>query len=232
MAETVSMDIIARVRSDFTSKFGIPRQSGLAETLAQVVFEPPYRNPESIRGIEGYSHLWIIWQFSASARDGWSPTVRPPKLGGNKRVGVFSTRSPFRPNPIGLSSVRLERVEPHTSEGPVLHIVGADIMDGTPVLDIKPYIPYSDMHPDAVSGFALREGKLRVNCPGCLLDRLPEEKHVPLIDVLRQDPRPGYHHDEERVYGFPYAGFEIRFTVKGDLLSVVDITPCQGDVRP
>ncbi len=227
MAETVSMDVIARVRSDFTSKFGIPRQSGLAETLARVVFEPPYRNTEAIRGIEGYSHLWLIWQFSASVRDGWSPTVRPPKLGGNKRVGVFATRSPFRPNPIGLSSVRLERVEPHTSEGPVLYIAGADIMDGTPVLDIKPYIPYTDMHPGAVSGFAMREGRLRVSCPGHLLECLPEEKHGPLIDVLRQDPRPGYHHDEGRVYGFPYAGFDVRFTVKGDLLNVVDITPCQ-----
>ncbi len=185
MAETVPMDVIARVRSDFPSKFGIPRQSGLAETLARVVFEPPYRNPEAVRGIEGYSHLWLIWQFSASVRDGWSPTVRPPKLGGNKRVGVFATRSPFRPNPIGLSSVRLKRVEPHTPEGPVLYIVGADIMDGTPVLDIKPYIPYTDVHTDAASGFALRDGRLKVKCPGLLLARLPEERRGPLIDALR-----------------------------------------------
>ncbi len=225
MAEKVSFNVIAKARTDFPGKFGIPRQSGLAATLSRIVFEPPYRSPEALRGIEAYSHLWLVWEFSASAREGWSPTVRPPKLGGNARFGVFATRSPFRPNPIGLSSVKLERLEHHTPEGPVLYVTGADLMDGTPILDIKPYIPYTDSHPDAAGGFSVESVKLSVNCPAGLLEMLPENRRAALIDVLRQDPRPGYHNDPSRVYGFRYAGFDIRFTVNGSSLAVTDVVP-------
>ena len=196
MSQTVEMHIIARIRSDFPTKFGIPRQSGLADVPARIVFEPEYRNADALRGIEGFSHLWLIWQFSAAVRDGWSPTVRPPKLGGNKRIGVFATRSPFRPNEIGLSSVRLDRVELNTPDGPVLHILGADLMDGTPIFDIKPYLAYTE---------------------------LPEDRRHTLLNVLAQDPRPGYQHEAGRVYGFPFAGFEVKFTVENDVLTVTDI---------
>ncbi|MGI6180480.1 MAG: tRNA (N6-threonylcarbamoyladenosine(37)-N6)-methyltransferase TrmO [Agathobaculum sp.] len=227
MSTTVPMHIIARLRSDFPTKFGIPRQSGLAETRARIVFEPPYRNADALRDIEGFSHLWLIWQFSEAVREGWSPTVRPPKLGGNRRAGVFATRSPFRPNAVGLSSVRLDRVDLHTPDGPVLYVLGADLMDGTPIFDIKPYLPYTDCHPDATGGFALqnREGVLRVNCPPALLGRLPADRQSALLSLLAQDPRPGYQHERDRVYGFPFAGFEIRFTVDDPMLTVTDIEP-------
>ena len=206
MSQTVEMHIIARIRSDFPTKFGIPRQSGLADVPARIVFEPEYRNADALRGIEGFSHLWLIWQFSAAVREGWSPTVRPPKLGGNKRIGVFATRSPFRPNEIGLSSVRLDRGELNT-----------------PIFDIKPYLAYTDSHPEARGGFALTTDAVRVECPAALLGKLPEERRQTLLNVLAQDPRPGYQHEAGRVYGFPFAGFEVKFTVEGDLLTVRQI---------
>ena len=221
------MEPIAHIRSDFPTKFGVPRQAGLVEALrAAVVFEPPCRVPEALRGIGGFSHLWLIWEFSQNRREGWSPTVRPPRLGGNKRLGVFATRSPFRPNPIGLSCVRLEGVELDTPEGPVLHVSGADLVDGTPILDIKPYIPYADCHPEAAGGFAgtAPEGKLTVEIPSHLLERVPPDRREALEGVLAQDPRPSYQDDPERVYGFGFAGLEVRFTVKDGTLTVVDIT--------
>ena len=207
------MEPIAHIRSDFPTKFGVPRQAGLVEELrAAVVFEPPYRVPEALRGIDGFSHLWLIWEFSQNKRGGWSPTVRPPRLGGNVRMGVFATRSPFRPNPIGLSCVRLERVELDTSDGPVLHISGADLVDGTPIFDIKPYIPYADCHSEAAGGFAgtASEGALTVDIPPRLLERVPPD-------------RPSYQDDPRRVYGFGFAGLEVRFTVENGVLTVVDI---------
>lgn len=227
MSQTVPMHIIAHIRSDFPTKFGIPRQSGLADAPARIVFEPDYRNVDALRGLDGFSHLWLIWQFSEAVRTDWSPTVRPPKLGGNRRVGVFATRSPFRPNAIGLSSVQLDRVELHTPDGPVLHVVGADLMDGTPIFDIKPYLAYTDAHPEASGGFALqsREGVLQVVCAEALLARLPAGRQEALRAILAHDPRPGYQHEPERVYGFPFAGCEVRFTVEGDILTVQDITP-------
>ena len=227
--ETTPMRIIARIHSDFSSKFGIPRQSGLVDSLrATVVFEPEFRSPEAFRGIEGYSHLWLIWQFSecVSEEGSWSPTVRPPRLGGNKRVGVFATRAPYRPNPIGLSSVKLEEVRLHTPDGPVLVVSGADLMDGTPIYDIKPYLAYVDSHPDARDGFALaqKEGVLTVNCPDSLLACLPESKRQSLLDVLAQDPRPQYQNDPDRIYQFEFAGAHVEFSVVGDLLTVRTIT--------
>lgn len=227
MSQTVEMHIIARIRSDFPTKFGIPRQSGLADVPARIVFEPEYRNADALRGIEGFSHLWLIWQFSAAVRDGWSPTVRPPKLGGNKRIGVFATRSPFRPNEIGLSSVRLDRVELNTPDGPVLHISGADLMDGTPIFDIKPYIPFADSHPDATGGWIDRAPwqELEVDFPADLRKIVPSPKLAGLIEVLRQDPRrAGSKHEPERVYHLAYAGLDVAFTVDGESLHVVDIT--------
>lgn len=230
MSQPIPMHIIARIRSDFPTKFGIPRQSGLADAPARIVFEPAYRNADALRGIEGFSHLWLLWHFSEADRTGWSPTVRPPKLGGNKRMGVFATRSPFRPNPIGLSSVRLVRVEPQTPDGPVLHISGADLMDGTPILDIKPYLAYTDAHPDAAGGFAYQvlQRTLPVDCPPALLACLPENRRDALLAVLAQDPRPGYQDEPDRVYGFPFAGFEVRFTVTDGRLTVVSIEPEKG----
>ena len=227
MSQPIPMHIIARIRTDFPTKFGIPRQSGLADAPARIIFEPEYRNADALRGIEGYTHLWLLWHFSEAERDGWSPTVRPPKLGGNQRMGVFATRSPFRPNAIGLSSVRLERVELHTPEGPVLQVRGADLMDGTPILDIKPYLPYTDAHPDAAGGFAAQalQQTVAVACPPALLARLPADRQQALLDVLAQDPRPGYQHEPGRVYGFPFAGFEVRFTVEDGRLTVVSIEP-------
>ena len=219
----IPMHIIARIRSDFPTKFGIPRQSGLVEDLrATVVFEPEYRNPDALRGLEGFSHIWLIWQFSQAVRDGWSPTVRPPRLGGNTRMGVFATRSPFRPNPIGLSCVRLVGMEKDPELGHVLVVAGADLMDGTPILDIKPYLPYADSHPEALGGFTGNvEGKvLEVNFPPELLDQVPEDKREALIGVLSRDPRPSYQHDPERVYGMAFAGLEVRFSVDGDVLHV------------
>ena len=222
----VNIQVIARMRSDFATKFGIPRQSGLVEELrSTIVFEPEFRNPDALRGIEDFSHLWIIWQFSEAVRTGWSPTVRPPRLGGNTRMGVFATRSPFRPNNLGLSSVRLLGVE-HTQEyGTVLHVGGADLMDGTPIFDIKPYIPYGDCHPDATGGFTDNAGEflLKVEFPKDLLCVLPEEKRSAAIGVLSHDPRPSYQRKPGRIYGLTFAGYDIRFTVEEDTLTVVGV---------
>lgn len=226
MAEQHSVNVIARIRSDFPTKFGIPRQSGLVRELrATVVFEPEYRNMDAVRGLEEFSHIWLIWQFSQAVRSTWSPTVRPPRLGGNKRLGVFACRSPFRPNPIGLSSVRLEGIERHPTLGPVLHVSGADLMDGTPIYDIKPYVPYSDCHTDAVGGFVdkVERVRLTVSCADDLLLRVPEEKREALLGVLAEDPRPSYQEDPERVYGMAFAGMEVKFSVDGELLTVKDI---------
>ena len=217
---------IAHIRSDFSEKFGIPRQSGLVEELtAAVVFEPEYRDPSAFRGLEGFSHLWLIWEFSQARREGWSPTVRPPRLGGNKRLGVFATRSPFRPNPLGLSCVRLVEVRQDRALGPVLVVAGADLMDGTPIYDVKPYLPYADCKPDAVGGFAAQPkgADLTVECPPALLDRVPEDKRAALLAVLAQDPRPQYQDDPERVYGMAFAGLEVKFRVAGERLTVTEI---------
>ncbi len=219
---------IARIRTDFPDKFGIPRQSGVvAELEAAVVFEPDYRNPDALRGLEGFSHLWLIWQFSEVHRTGWTATVRPPRLGGNTRMGVFATRSPYRPNPIGLSSVRLERIVPDTPEGTVLLVRGADLMDGTPILDIKPYLAYTDSHPDAAGGFVsgLPDSPLTVDCAPERLALLPAAKQKALLEVLRLDPRPHYQQDPDRIYGMAFAGFEVRFRVRDTVLTVVDIAP-------
>ncbi len=226
MSELSQLKIIAHIRSDFSEKFGIPRQSGLVEELkATVVFEPEFRNPDALRGLEGFSHLWLIWQFSKVVRQDWSPTVRPPRLGGNERMGVFATRSPFRPNPVGLSCVKLERVELHPELGPVIHVAGADLMDGTPIYDIKPYLPYADCKPDAVGGFASapKEATLRVECSQTLLERVPADRRDALLAVLAQDPRPSYQNDPERVYGMGFAGCNICFRVDGTVLTVTDI---------
>ena len=214
------------MHSDFDSKFGIPRQSGLVEQLrSTIVFTPEFRNPDALRGIEDFSRLWIIWQFSEAVRQGWSPTVRPPRLGGNTRMGVFATRSPFRPNNLGLSCVTLLGVERTESYGTVLHVGGADLMDGTPIFDIKPYIPYADAFPDAEGGFTTGAGEylLEVNFPEELLSRLPEDKRDAAIGVLSHDPRPSYQKDSDRVYGLRFAGFDIRFSVKDSILTVVDV---------
>ena len=217
------MKPVARIRSDFPTKFGIPRQAGLVDSLtATVVFEPEYRDPGALRGIEGFSHLWLIWEFSEAKRDSWSPTVRPPRLGGNARMGVFATRSPFRPNPIGLSCVKLLGVE-HTADlGTVLHVAGADLMDGTPIFDIKPYVPYADCHPDATEGFTApgQDYLLEVDIPEELLPLIPADRLDALKGVLAQDPRPSYQRDPERIYGFGFAGMEIKFTVRDGVLQV------------
>jgi len=220
------MKPIARIHTDFPTKFGIPRQSGIIASLqGRIVFEPEYRNAEAVRGLEEFSHIWLIWEFSEAVRDEWSPTVRPPRLGGNVRKGVFATRSPFRPNPIGLSSVKLERVEIDPKLGPVLHVSGADLMDGTPIYDIKPYIAYTDSHPDAVSGFASKPAEylLKVDFPEELLQVIPETQRESLIEVLAHDPRPQYHDDPERMYGMLFGGLEIKFKVEELQLKVVEI---------
>lgn len=217
------MKIIAHIKSDFPEKFGIPRQSGLTELVSQIVFEPEYRVPEAFRGLEGYSHIWILWQFSEAVREEWSPTVRPPKLGGNTRMGVFATRSPFRPNPIGLSSVKLEKIDFGSENAPVLFVSGADIMDGTPVYDIKPYLAYTDSHPEASGGFSLPRGTLQTEFLDGQLEKLPERLRKGLIEALEQDPRPAYQNSPERVYIMDFAGFEVRFTVKGNVLTVESI---------
>ena len=221
------MKIIARIKSDFPEKFGIPRQSGRVEELtAQVVFEPEYRVMEAFKGLEDFSHIWLIWQFSEAVRESWSPTVRPPRLGGNTRMGVFATRSPFRPNPVGLSCVRLKEIRADEKLGPVLVVSGADLMDGTPIYDIKPYLPAADCYPEALSGFAGRveQHYLEVEIPGKWLDLVPEEKRAALRGVLREDPRPAYQHDPERIYGMSFGGFQVRFQVDGDRLRVCEIT--------
>lgn len=225
--EQYSMKVIARIRTDFPEKFGIPRQSGLVESLTgRIIFEPEYRNAQAVRGLEDFSHLWVIWQFSQAVRETWSPTVRPPRLGGNRRIGVFATRSPFRPNAIGLSSVRIQRVETDTPDGPVIYVSGVDILDGTPIFDIKPYLPYVDAHPDARGGFTdtTKEYALQVECPDTLLCKVPEEKRTALLGVLKNDPRPAYQHDPERVYALDFGGNNVKFTVAGDVLTVTEIS--------
>lgn len=214
---------IAVIRTPFPTKFGIPRQSGLVEkTTSRILFEEPYRKPEALRGLEGYSHLWLLWLFSGALREGWSPTVRPPRLGGNTRVGVFATRSPFRPNPIGLSCVKLLRIE-----GCEMVVAGADLMDGTPILDIKPYLPFTDARPDAVGGFSdtVRENTLTVVFPPEVTEGLPDDLRETLRELLAEDPRPHYQDDPERIYGFPFAGYEVRFRVRGRELTVLSVEP-------
>ena len=226
-----TMHAVAHIESDFAEKFGIPRQSGLVDALrARVVLEPPYRDPSALRGIEQFSHIWLLWQFTQAVREGWSPTVRPPRLGGNTRVGVFATRSPYRPNPIGLSCVRLERVEQDEALGPVLWVRGADLLDGTPIYDIKPYIPFADCRPDASEGYTAqtRGYRLEVRCPEGLRADLPAGKWEALAGVLSGDPRPSYQEDPERVYGMKFAGYEVGFTVADGVLTVCRIRP----VRP
>ena len=220
------MKIIARIRTELPEKFGVPRQSGLVPQLrGRVIFEPEYRNPDAVRGLEDFSHIWLIWQFSRAVREGWSPTVRPPRLGGNRRMGVFATRSPFRPNALGLSSVRLDRVELDPALGPVLHVSGADLMDGTPILDIKPYLPYTDSHPQATGGFTdgLAHEPLTVECSPALLEHIPADSREGLLGVLAGDPRPRYQEDPQRVYGLSFAGRNVKFTVDGDRLTVIAV---------
>lgn len=220
------MRVIARIHSDFATKFGVPRQSGLVDALeSTVVFEPEYRNMDALRGLEDFSHLWLVWVFDKAVRRDWSPTVRPPRLGGNRRMGVFATRSPFRPNPIALSSVKLAGIEQTAEQGPVLHIRGADLMDGTPILDIKPYIPYADAHPEALGGFAaVPAGEtLEVIIPSELLEKIPPKRREALRGVLAQDPRPHYQDDPGRIYGFGFAGMEVKFSVEGTCLTVREI---------
>lgn len=220
------MKIIARIRTDFPEKFGIPRQAGLVEgAFGRIVFEPEYRTAEALRGIEGYSHLWLIWQFTEAVREDWSPTVRPPRLGGNRRVGVFATRSPYRPNPIGLSSVRLVSIELTENEGTVLVVSGVDMLDGTPIYDIKPYLAFTDSHPDAVSGFAdeVKDYKLEVEIPSDIQDKLDPKELEALSEILSEDPRPSYQNDPERIYGMRYGKYEVKFKVVGERLFVVEI---------
>ena len=224
----MEMKKIAAIHTDFNEKFGIPRQSTIIDSLeAEIVFEPEYRDPNCVKGLDGFSHIWILWEFSANRKKGWSPTVIPPRLGGHRHMGVFATRSPFRPNPIGLSCVKLESVEMDEKRGPVLHVRGADLMDGTPIYDIKPYVRYADCHPDAVSGFADEVGdyRLEVVFPQELLKRLPEEKRENAIAVLREDPRPAYQDDPNRRYGTAFAGYDIRFHVKERVLTVCEVVP-------
>ena len=225
--EEMTLKVIAHIHTAFPTKFGIPRQSGLVEDLrGEVVFTPEYRSADAVRGLEDFSHIWLVWQFSGAVRDSWSPTVRPPRLGGNTRMGVFATRSPFRPNPLGLSSVRLEAIEHRPDVGPGLIVRGADLMDGTPIYDIKPYIPYADCHPDAAEGFTgqTQLHHLNVECAPALWARVPAAEQEGLRGVLAHDPRPSYQHDPQRVYGMEFAGLEVHFTVDGETLTVTDIT--------
>ena len=228
------INIIAHIHTDFSSKFGIPRQSGLVNALeATIIFEPEYRNPDTLRGIEEYSHLWLLWQFSECMDKEWAPTVRPPRLGGNKRMGVFATRSPFRPNPIGLSCVKLLGVERTEKYGYILRVAGADLLDGTPIYDIKPYLPYVDSHPEANNGFALdeKEGRLTVEFSEELLNIIPTEKQAALIAVLAQDPRPGYQDIPDRIYGIEFAGYDVRFKVQKSVLTVIEINKIKNNPR-
>ena len=225
---------IARIRSDFPTKFGIPRQSGLVQALrAEVVFEPEFRNDDALRGMEGFSHLWLLWEFSAARRETWSPTVRPPRLGGDERVGVFASRSPFRPNPIGLSCVKLEKIRRTSDVGTVLVVSGADLMDGSPIFDIKPYLPYADAHPEASGGFAsAAPAALEVVFPPELLEKVPAGRWEALCGVLAQDPRPAYQEDPERVYGMAFAGLNVRFTVRENTLTVREVTELPNRSEP
>lgn len=226
--DNVTMQVIARMKSDFPTKFGIPRQSGLVEALhSTIIFEPEYRNADALRGLEDFSHLWIIWQFSKAIREDWSPTVRPPRLGGNTRMGVFATRSPFRPNSIGLSCVKILGLEETEEFGTVIHVGGADLMDGTPIFDIKPYIPYADAHPEALGGFTQTAGDfiLNVEFPSTLLQQIPVDKQDALIGVLSHDPRPSYQQDSQRIYGLSFGSFDVRFRVSNETLTVVEVNP-------
>lgn len=226
------MKIIARIRNDYTEKFGVPRQSGLVqEVISEIIFEKVYRVPEAFRGIGEFSHLWLIWGFDRAERDTWSPTVRPPRLGGNKRMGVFATRSPFRPNAVGLSCVRLLSVHEDKENGTVLTVAGADMMNGTPIYDIKPYLPYTDSHPEATGGFTDRTEKRRVEVviPEQIRKTLGERKTEALTAVLREDPRPAYQEDNDRGYGFLFGGFNIRFSVCDGILTVTGISESNGD---
>ncbi len=222
------MEIIARIHTDFPTKFGVPRQSGLVMGLpGRIVFDSAFRSPDCVRGLDGFSHIWLLWQFSEAQRNGRSATVRPPRLGGNARIGVFATRSPFRPNPIGLSSVRLLRVEQDEALGPVLHVLGADLMDGTPIYDIKPYLAFTDSHPDATDGFAgdVFNRSLDVRFAEALLQKIPAASREALLQVLAQDPRPSYQNDPGRAYGVPFAGQDVRFTVEDGVLTVIEVRP-------
>ena len=225
--EAMTLKVIAHIRTAFPTKFGIPRQSGLVDSLrGEIIFTPEYRSVDAVRGLEDFSHIWLVWQFSGAVRDTWSPTVRPPRLGGNTRMGVFATRSPFRPNPLGLSSVKLEGIEMRPEVGPVLLVRGADLMDGTPIYDIKPYIPYADCHPDAAAGFTAQTQfhHVEVVCSEEVWAQVPAAERDGLRGVLENDPRPSYQHDPERVYGMEFAGLEVHFKVDGDTLTVTDIS--------
>ena len=226
MQSDYTIKTIARIYNDFPQKFGIPRQSNLVTSLkAKIIFEPEFRNSDALRGLNDYSHIWLIWGFSENIRESWSPSVRPPRLGGNTRLGVFATRSPFRPNPIGLSSVRLEHIEMHSEYGPILYVSGADLMNHTPIFDIKPYLTFTDSHPDASNGFAgpIKDFTLNVECPPHLMVQIPEIHRQTVIDLLAQNPRPTYQNDPDRIYGFSFAGMEIRFKINGNTLSICDI---------
>ena len=225
MNET-TIKIIAHIQSDFPTKFGIPRQSGLVESLkARIVFEPEYRNVDALRGMEEYSHLWLIWEFSEAKRESWSPTVRPPRLGGNKRMGVFATRSPYRPNPIGLSCVKLENIDYTTENGPIIIVSGGDLLDGTPIYDIKPYLPFVDSQPEALGGFAdtVKDDQLTVQCSEELMRHIPEQHRQAIMDILAQDPRPHYQQDPNRIYGMEFADMEIKFRVEEKTLTICEI---------
>lgn len=226
----MSLECIAKIYTDFPEKFGIPRQSGIVDALKGViVFESKYRNPDALRGLEGFSHIWLIWGFHKISRGNWSPMVKPPRLGGNMRMGVFATRSPNRPNSLGLSSVRLDKIEYNKEYGPILHVSGVDLMDQTPIYDIKPYLVYCDSHPEAREGFVenIEDNNLQVNISEDILNQIPERYHEALMGVLSEDPRPSYHDDPERVYGFYFAGYNIRFRVKDKILTVCEITKIQ-----
>lgn len=222
---TYTLKKIAHIKSDFPEKFGIPRQSGLSNTRAEIIFEPEYRVREAFRGLDGFSHIWLLWEFSEAIRPDWQPMVHPPRLGGNRKMGVFATRSPFRPNPIGLSCVRLDGIEYTAGRGPVLHVSGADLMNGTPIYDIKPYLPYADSIPDALDGFAgeVRDYRLDVTFPDDLLALIPPEKRRAAIEILENDPHPAYRRDPGRVYGTAFAGFNIKFTIDGTRLTVIKV---------
>lgn len=223
----IAMKIIAKIETDFSSKFGVPRQSGLVAGLSgRVIFEPEYRKLEAVRGLEQFSHIWLLWEFSQTIRESWTPTVRPPRLGGNTRMGVFATRSPFRPNPIGLSSVKLEKIQTEAGLGPVLYVSGVDMTDQTPVFDIKPYLPYVDSHEDAVGGFTdeMVQQSLAVEIPEKMLGKIPEEQRQALVEVLAQDPRPSYQQDSNRIYGMEFAQLEVKFMVRDNVLTVCDVT--------
>lgn len=230
----ITFKVVARIKSDFHDKFGIPRQSGLLKNLrSTIVFEPDFRNVDALRGLEGFSHLWLLWIFSENVRDTWKPTVRPPRLGGNTRLGVFATRSSFRPNPIAMSCVKIEKINLAGEGAPTIEVSGADLMDGTPIVDVKPYLPYADSMPEATGGFAeaVRFKKLEVDfdveAQAVLDEQFPENKKAALVELLSEDPRPAYQRSADRIYGIRFAGFEIKFQVQGDHLTVVAILPLQ-----